>query len=45
MPYSGADRSLRRSSRPVFDKGGRLSDSDITNVAAYVITTSSEGWD
>ena len=35
----------QRLSRPAFDIGGRLSDLDITNVAAYVITTSSEGWD
>ena len=32
-----------KNSMPAF--GGRLSDNDIKNVASYVITTSSAGWD
>ena len=32
-----------KNAMPAF--GGRLSDDDIANVAAYVISTSSAGWD
>jgi len=32
-----------KNAMPAF--GGRLSDDDIANVAAYVITTANSGWD